>query len=152
MKRTWQNNSFALREIWRASHTYLLIYFGATVLCGLLEFFTGAYLLRKIVNAVEAGQGLSELVTYVAVLMTVTIISYLALNWFWHVTSPKIEERIAMQIQKKIYLKASEVELACYETPAFYDKYVRAMDEAYHRMMQVLNTMNTLLKRMLCGA
>ena len=102
MKRTWQNNLFAIREIGKASPLYLAVYLGATVVYGLLEFFTGTYLLRKIVNAVEAGQELSGLVTYVAVFMAISVVSYLALNWFWNVISPKIQEKIAMQIQKKI--------------------------------------------------
>ena len=107
LKRTWQNNLFALSEIWKASPFYLIVYLGATVVYGLLEFFTGAYLLRKIVNAVEAGQSLSGLVLYVAIFMGVSVLAYLAISWFWHVISPKMEEKIAMRIQKKIFLKAS---------------------------------------------
>ncbi len=148
-QRTWQNNLFALREIGRASPLYLIFYLGATVVSGLLEFFTGVYLLRKIVNAVEAGEELSGIVLYVIVLMSVTVVSYLALNWFWHVISPKMREKVALRIQKELFAKASEVELGCYENPAFYDKYVRAMDEANYRVSQVLDTLDTLLSHVI---
>ncbi|MBO5938906.1 MAG: ABC transporter ATP-binding protein [Clostridia bacterium] len=149
LKRTWQNNLFALREIGKASPFYLIVYLSSTVIYGLLEFFTGAYLLRKIVNSVEVGEELSGIVMYVAVLMAVTVVSYLVLNWFWHVISPKMQQKIAMQIQKELFAKASEVELGCYENPAFYDKYVRAMDEASYRVSQVLDTLDTLLSHII---
>lgn len=145
VKRTWQNNLFALREVGKASPIYLAVYLGATVVYGLLDFFTGAYLLREIVNAVEAGEDLSGLVIYVAIFMVVSVLAYLAIRWFWNVISPKMEEKISLRIQKKLFQKASEVELACYENPSFYDKYVRAMDEAQNRVYQVLNTLDTLL-------
>ncbi len=145
LKRTWQNNLFAIREIGKASPSYLIAYLGTTVVYGLLEFFTGAYLLREIVNAVEAGQELTGLVLYVAIFMSVSVLAYLAIDWFWHVISPKMREKIAMRIQKQVFEKASEVELACYENPSFYDKYVRAMDEANYRISQVLDTLDTLL-------
>ena len=149
VKRTWQNNLFALREVGKASPIYLAVYLGATVIYGLLDFFTGAYLLREIVNAVERGEDLSGLVVYVAIFMAVSVLFYLALNWFWNVISPKMEEKISLQIQKKLFRKASEVELACYENPSFYDKYVRAMDEAQGRVYQVLNTLDTLLRHII---
>ncbi len=149
VKRTWQNNLFALREIWRASPVYLTVYLGSSVVYGLLEFFTGSYLLRKIVNAVEAGESLSGIVVYVMIFAVVSVVSYLALRWFWNVISPKMDEKIALHIQKKLFCKASEVELGCYESPEFYNKYVRAVDEAYSRIIQVMNTLDTLIQQVI---
>ena len=46
-----------------------------------------------------------------------------------------------------LFKKAAEVELACYENPAFYDKYVKAMEEAENRTFRVMYTLDSLIAK-----
>ena len=146
-KRTLSNNLFALRAIWTASPIYLTVYLGSSLVYGVLDFLSEGYLLRKIVNGVEGGEEIAGMIRYVVILGGVSILVYSALNWFWNVISPVMQRRIAAYIEKLLFRKAAEVELACYETPSFYDKYVKAMDEAYERMIKVMRTLDNLIAR-----
>ncbi|MBQ7936387.1 MAG: ABC transporter ATP-binding protein [Clostridia bacterium] len=144
LKRTLSNNLFALRCIGKASPLYLALFLCSSFIYGILGFLEDGYLLRKIVNGIENGDNIRDIFTYVVVLATVCILTYTGLNWFWYVVSPGKHRRVAAYIEKILFHKAAKVELACYENPAFYDKYVRAMDEAYHRMLKVLYTLRNL--------
>ena len=44
-----------------------------------------------------------------------------------------------------LFDKARRVELSCYEDPAFYDKYVKVMDTAYNRSMNVIYALDRLI-------
>jgi len=147
LKRTLSNNLFALKAVWAGSKTYFIVYISCSFIFGILEFLSGSYLLRKIVNSFDSGEGLSDILTYVSVLGTVAIVLGVMDVYFWNVVSPVFQRKIAASIEKKLFCKSRDVELACYETPSFYDKYVKAMDEAYQRMMKVMRSLNMLFSR-----
>lgn len=148
-KRTVSNNLFALRAIWEASPIYLLVYLGSSFIYGALDFLSEGYLLRKIVNGIKSGESTEGIITYVAVLGLTCVVIYTVLNWFWNVISPIKERKVGAHVEKMLFHKAAKVELACYENPSFYDKYVKAMDEAYNRMIKVMRTLDNLIARVI---
>ena len=147
LRRTISNNMFALRAIFAASPLYLLVYLGSSFIYGTVEFLSEGYLLRMIVNGIEGGRSVESIVLFVVILATVSLTSFTALSWFWNVISPIEQRKVGAHIEKMLFSKASRVELACYEDPVFYDKYVKAMDEAYDRMLKVMYTLDDLIAR-----
>lgn len=148
-KKTVANNLFALKAIVDASPLYFIVYLGSSVVDGVLAFLSEAYLLRKVVNGVENGEDMRSILTYVLILGAVMILSNQALNWFWNVKSPAMQRKIAASIEGRLFRQSARVELACYETPSFYDRYVRALDEAYYRIQRVLGSVDRLLYRVI---
>jgi len=147
--RTISNNMFALKEIWKGSPLYIAVYLGSSFIYGTFDFLTEGYLLRRIVNGIEAGESVTALLRYVFTLAIIILSVYTALSWFWNVTSPIQSRKIGAHIEKMLFRKAAKVELACYEDPAFYDKYVKAMDEAYDRILKVMYTLDNLIARVI---
>ena len=148
-KRTVSNNLFALRAIGTASPIYLAVYLGSSFVYGVLDFLSEGYLLRRIVNGVDGGESIESIVRYVLILGTVCLITYTILNWFWNVVSPVQRRKVGAYVEKMLFYKSARVELACYENPAFYDKYVKAMDEAYDRILKVMYTLDNLIARVI---
>ena len=146
LKRTLSNNAFALKAIWLASPIYLIIYLGSSVIYGGLDFLSGTYLLRRIVNDVQRGTPISDVLRFTVILGSVTLITYTAFQWYWNVISPRMDRKIGLYIQKKLFRKSAQVELACYESPSFYDKYVKAMDQAQNRIHRVMWTLDRLIQ------
>lgn len=149
LKRTVSNNLFALRAIWEASPIYLFVYLGSSLIYGTLDFLSEGYLLRRIVNGIDSGESITSTVSYVLSLGVICIFVYTSLNWFWNVISPIQQRKVGAHIEKMLFAKAAKVELACYENPSFYDKYVKAMDEAYNRMIKVMRTLDNLIARVI---
>ena len=147
LKRTISNNLFALRAIGIASPIYLTVYLGSSLVYGGLDFLSETYLLREVVNGISAGENIIEVIKFVVILGMVTLIVYTMLNYFWNVISPIQQRKVGAYIEKMLFEKAAQVELACYENPKFYDKYVKAMDEAYDRMIKVMRTLDNLIAR-----
>ena len=146
---TVSNNIFALKMIAKASPLYLFVYLGSSFVYGILGFLSETYLLRRIVNGVSSGEPIEYILRYVIILGIVCLVSYLALQWFWNVKSAIEQRKIGAYVERMLFKKASEVELACYENPNFYDKYVKAMDEAHNRMLKVMYTLDNLIYRII---
>ena len=149
LKRVVSNCLFALKTVWEGSPLYLIVYFASSIGYGLLGFLGDAYLLRKIVNAVQAGEDLTGAVRFLIVVAVVSIAFYVAMNYYWNVLSVRPINRITANIEKMLFKKAREVELACYEDPEFYDKNVMAMEQARTRIWKVLNTADNLFNKIL---
>ena len=148
-KRVVSNNTFALKTIWEGSPVYLIVYLASSVIYGALGFLSETYLLRKIVNGAQKGEDIGRLSIYLLVIGIVCVVVYQSLRWFWYVVSPPKQRKIAANIEKKLFSKAANVELSCYETTSFYDKYVRAMDEAYDRIIKVMWSLDGLIDKLI---
>ena len=149
LKRTFQNVIFALSQVWDTSKSYFIIYYTLTFIYAPLDFLTGAYLIRLILNGVEKGTPTSVIVTYMLIVAVVDVVVNVFNSLYWNLISPAQYEKIGANLRKKLYRKAGKTDLACYENPAFYDKYVKAMDEAESRVMQVMQTLDSLIWRII---
>ena len=147
LKRTMQNNLFALRCIYEASPVYLAVFLGSSFVYGITDFLTEGYLLRMIVNGINKGESIKSIVIFVAILAVCCTASFIALSWFWQVIAPAQRRKVGAHIEKMLFQKAAAAEFECYENPAFYDKYVKAMDEAYERITRVMYTLDDLIAR-----
>ena len=153
--RNVSNITFALRQVWSVSRWYFIFYFGITFINAPLDFLTGSFLMKLIVDGIENGTPASFILSYMIVMGSIYIAASITQNYFWNIKSPEATNRLSASLRKRLFKKAGEVDLACYETPSFYDKYVKAFDEATKRISKVMNTISNLIWRvvtLLCNS
>lgn len=145
--RTLSNIFFALRILIEAAPVFLFMYIGSSVGWGVMGFLKETYLLRMIVNGVESGQKTESIFLFMLIVGLLSLAYDIFMNWFFNVPSCKYDRRMATAIERRLYVKAAQTELACYETPSFFDKYVKAMDEADSRVRKVMESLDRLVAR-----
>ena len=146
LRRNIDNNLFALAQVWGTSKSYFIIYYLVTFLNAPLEFLLYTYLIRLIVDSVEGvGWSIDAIFAYIFIVGGTAILIWIVSNYYWNAISPIYSEKINHALRRKLYKKATEVDLACYETPEFYDKYVKAMDETQERVRKVMQTLDNLI-------
>ncbi len=148
LKRTFGNNVFALRQVWDTSKSYFLIYYIVTFINAPLGFLLDTYLIRLIIDSAEGAQGawsVEAIFAYIFIVGGTAILIWTVSNYYWNTVAPMYSEKINHNLRRKLYRKATQVDLACYETPEFYDKYVKAMDETQDRVWKVMNTVDNLI-------
>ncbi len=110
-----------------------------------ISFTSGTYALKYIIDSYEDGIEFSEVAYTVLFLIAIPALVQLAVDFIvelsWGVGSLKI----STSIHKSIFKKNTEVELACYENPEFYDKYVKASCETANNMFNVTFTIFYLI-------
>ena len=79
--RILSNNLFALRTLWSVSPVYVTVFLLSAFLYGGIDFLSGSYLLRGIVNGAERGDSFGQILLYVAILGTVSIGINFILSW-----------------------------------------------------------------------
>ncbi|MBQ8912072.1 MAG: hypothetical protein IJY89_05835, partial [Clostridia bacterium] len=103
-----------------------------------LGFLIESWLLRFVLNSFQEGSAtLGTVLLVIGGLYLgyfVTDMLKDAINYF---ILPKWDNKIVTKIQKELFEKSLAADIDCYERPDFYDKYVKAMDEASGRVFGV---------------
>lgn len=143
--RTLSNIFFVLKIIQKTSPLYLVTYFLWSVGGAIFNFLLNTYTLRRVVNDMQLGKPLLGSILFVIAVIAANMLYSIAIEVLSQLLYPKYTAKIMAVFQKKLFEKASKVELACYEDPEFYDKYVRAMENAYYKSMDIVYTIDGLV-------
>lgn len=108
-------------------------------LAGYFEWvFFDAVFLREIVGALDEGKSFNEIFAFIAVCGLLFGLINLYTNYADNVILPLQTTRLYGGIYKKLYAKARNVELKCYEDPDFYNRYTMAMDGAEAKVSSII--------------
>lgn len=125
--------------------TYLFI--SLIRVCGF--FISGTYILNYVVSSFEVNKKFDELIIGIIILVIGSrIFSYLGilLNSLF---TPNFNAKIERGIKRALYEKSRDVELSCYETPQFYDKYVKAAETIYDDVTAIMNNIISFFSSLL---
>lgn len=110
-------------------------------LAGYFEWvFFDAIFLREIVGALDQGKSFGDIFTFIAVCGIVFCLINLYTNYADHVILPLQTTRLYGGIYRKLYAKARNVELRCYEDSDFYNRYTMAMDGAEAKVSAIITS------------
>lgn len=142
---TLSNNLYILKQIHTASPGRILFDLSAIVLTTISSLLSNVYLLKYIVNGIQQGFEFVNLVYFILILTAFQIFSAVLNHSYWQKFSPLSNQKIYRHIQKGLFEKASSVELACFEDPGFYNKYVKAISEVSNRANSVLGSLEDIV-------
>lgn len=143
-KRTFQNNAYMLDLIVKACPGVLILSFISTVLHAIYSFLLNIYLYQYALNALQEGKELRIILITLGGMLFFAVLYIVFANvsrCYFELKRTKVEAYIQNLLQKK----AAEVELACFESSAFYDTYVKATSEATNRAYSVMNNLSNVV-------
>ncbi len=138
LRRVLQNNLFMLGMIRRAAPAYIFIDIILDLSWSVIEFFSGSFLLKVVVDHLGEGGDPMTLTWFILGMFAIHITVFFAQQAFWQIYAPISQRKLSMAIRTALYTQMRAVELSCYEDPAYYEKYVKAMNEAEDRAFNVL--------------
>lgn len=132
-RRTVSNNLFMLKLLHKASPGRIAIEMGLWALEAIIGFFSWQYMLRLIVNGIEKGRDFYDLAVLLVAMTALNLVLVFVQQLWYQVFSGLYYQKTAKYFQELVYKKAASVDLACYENPEFYDKYMKALNETANR-------------------
>ena len=143
--RAVQNNFFALRLVWKMCPSpvvhmaiaRLLYYFG--------WLFYSAFFMRYVINALQTGETFKAIMIFIGI--TVAVFASMALynSFIQGYVAPLANASLNKQLYQKLFKKARNVELECFENSDFYDKYTLAMKNADTNLYNTVDQLFGLL-------
>ncbi len=135
---TMKNDWFAIK-LGFSSAKWLVINLVIVGITGYLEWvFFDAYFMRTIVDALDSGKSFQYILTYILICGAFFMVSNLHYQYVENVVIPIDTTKLYAGIYKRIFKKARNVELRCYENPEFYNRYTMAMDGAEQKVLDIV--------------
>ena len=138
LKETLKNDWYAIR-LGASISKSMIIHSFFMWLVGYAEwvFFDGVFM-RKIVDALDQGVGFRPIFTFILISGLVFCAIAVYENYVDNVVYPLQTNRLYYGIYKKLYDKAKNIELKCYEDSDFYNRYTMAMDGAEVKIVAII--------------
>ena len=129
----WQftkNNIYATKTIWHLSKSRV-VHAAVSSAIGYFEWlFASVFFMRFIIGAIENRQDFMYIAMFLVIATFVIGACSLYVNYVEWVVSPITGNIIRRDLYAKLYAKARNVELYCYEDADFYNRYTMALDNS----------------------
>lgn len=102
--------------------------------------FFSAFFLKHIVNALDTGKTFKEIILFIVMCGILFFVINLYQDYMAEVIIPLTDTKIYQGVYKKIYQKAKNVELRCYEDADFYNRYTMAIDDAGEKVSIIIDS------------
>lgn len=136
-----KNNIFALKIGWSISKKTVIQMFIRSLLDQLEWIFFSAVFIRYIIDSIVGKKGFQEILLFVVICGAVFSCVHLYECYVTDYTYTLNTTKIYGGLYEKLYAKARNVELSCFEDPEFYNKYTMAIDGAGEKIMKVIEDM-----------
>lgn len=136
--RTISNDWYAMKLAGKYSKKFVL---GALLMTifGYLEWvFFDAIFVRRIVDGLSRNESFREIFLFIGLSGVVFAVARCISNYLENVTIPLEMTKLYGKIYAKLYKKASNVELKCYEDADFYNRYTMACDQAVDKIREIV--------------
>ena len=138
--KTIQNDWYAIRLGFSISKSLVINTFFWSMAIYFEWVFFDAIFLREIVGALDENKSFNEIFGFIAVCGLLFCLINLYGNYVENVVFPLQTTRLYGGIYRKLYAKARNVELKCYEDSEFYNRYTMAMDEAETKVREIITS------------
>lgn len=113
------------------------------------NFLFNVYLVRLVVNAMQTQTPLQDVLWYIVGVGVLLVLHSIFTNYYNEIFIPRSNRILYQNIQKRVYDKAREVDLGCFDDPAFYDQYTKAINETTNITQRVLTSLANWLTNIL---
>lgn len=102
--------------------------------------FFSAYFLKYIVNALDTGESIEKILLFILICGLIFFFINLYWDYVENVVVPLTDAKIYHGVYQKLYKKARNVELRCYENADFYNRYTMALDDAGTKITMIVDS------------
>ncbi|GHV40409.1 multidrug ABC transporter permease [Clostridia bacterium] len=128
------NNAYAVKTVWNISPSRVVhMMVGAAQGYAGWLFFSIAFL-RYIINAIQNEAPFGTIMAFIGISCAAFGAFYMLNNYQEAYVFPFTDNLIYRKLYEKLYAKARNVELRCFEDAEFYNRYTMALDDAPNRM------------------
>lgn len=140
------NNIYMVKLTYQACPSRVLgIFLTTWIKYGLLHMFLRVIFIEKVVGFIEEDASYRDAVVFVLFSIVFLGICKLVCAYYDKLIAPAGNQLLYEKLHLRMFQKATEVELECFENPKFYNKYTKASSQIKGRAFAVLNIMSDMV-------
>ncbi len=137
--RIFANNAYAVKTVWQLSKSRVL-HTAVNSVLGYVEWiFMSIFFLRYVIGAIENEAPVEKILLFIGICFVVFLLLAMYDSFTRAVINPYTDNKIYRTLYRRLYAKARNVELRCFEDAEFYNRYTMALDGAAQKMTTSVN-------------
>jgi len=143
--RIFANNFYAVKTIWSISKSRI-IHMMIDNIAGYAEWiFMAIFFLRYVINAIETEAPFEQIMLFIGICFVVCGSIAVYQSFLNSTVIPFTDNKIYRTLYKRLYAKARNVELRCFEDAEFYNRYTMALENSAAKMTSSVNMLFEVL-------
>lgn len=137
--RIFANNFYALKTVWQISKSRVMHTATGSIIGYVEWIFMSIFFLRYVIGAIENEAPVENILFFVGICFVVFLMLAMYDSYSKAVIYPYTDNKIYRTLYRKLYAKARNVELRCFEDADFYNRYTMALDGSAQKMTTSVN-------------
>ena len=145
-----RNNIFLLKLAWKYTPLYVTLCVLEGVLWG-VNNAVDVYYTKILFDMLGRNEPFEKVIKIIIFMAAYYAVFWLFHYWYWKVQNGLEQKKLQYRIHSKLFEKARELDLACYDNPEFYNDFVWSINESDGRINKQLNDLGKLINRIVAS-
>ena len=132
--RIFANNAYAVKTVWGISKTRVVNIALNSIIGYAGWIFMSIFFLRYVIGAIEDEAPFETILLFIGICFAVFFLLAVYQSYLTAVVEPYTDNKISRVLYRRLYAKAGNVELRCFEDADFYNRYTMALDGSAKKM------------------
>ena len=146
MKRVLQNHLFLWKLCFKTCPGYMIYYLYDGFRYQMVVFVEHVLGIRYVLKCAEHGEPFWKAFLFIGIVLIINMIQIIPDVYFIHGWSFKSRPKLYAALKNRMYEKASQIDLSCYDDPAYYNDFVLSVAESESSIDRFLVTLATLMQ------
>lgn len=137
--RIFINNLFAVKTVWEISKSRVINMALNSIVSYAEWIFMSIFFLRYVIDAIEKEVSFERILFFIGICFVIFLLLAAYKCYLNAVINPYTDNKIYCALYRRLYAKARNVELRCFEDMDFYNRYIMALDGSAQKMTNSVN-------------
>ena len=138
MKKTFRNNFYMLGFVAHYTPGFFFATIFKSFLNGVIGTLSNIGFTKLLFDMIEKNAPIEQVLVLIAVVAGIYTLTEIYTYTFWRVWEPRARMNLHGKMHEMVFEKATKIDLACYDSPEFFNDFVWANHEADSRAMTVM--------------
>ena len=146
MKQVWNNHLFLWKLCFSVSPGYMLYFLFDGFRQQMVIFLEHTVGIQYVLHCAEYREPFWKAFLVIGVILLINIAQFLADGYFISAMNFRTRPKLYKALKEKMYEKAAELDLSCYDNPQYYNEFVLAGAEAESSIDRFLELLNSIMQ------
>lgn len=146
MKQVWNNHLFLWKLCFSVSPGYMLYFLFDGFRQQMVIFLEHTVGIQYVLHCAEYHEPFWKAFLVIGIILLINIAQFLADGYFINAMNFRTRPKLYKALKEKMYEKAAELDLSCYDNPQYYNEFVLAVAESESSIDRFLELLNSIMQ------
>lgn len=143
MKQVWSNHLFLWKLCFKTAPGYMIYNLYDGFRLQFMIFLEHTIGIRYVLHCAEYGEPFYKALIGIGIILLLNLLQIIPDGYFIHAMTYRAKPKLYRALKEKMYEKAAELDLSCYDDPKYYNDFVLAVAEAESSIDRFISFLNS---------